>query len=83
MYFRCSFLREIFSKLDFIDICVFKKRKIWVAVCAGTILRGVLSELEFYVTYLARLASATTASKLGMKDSILEMALFRRPRAGT
>ena len=85
MYFRCSFLREIFSKLDFIDICFLKKKKkkIWVAVCAGTILRGVLSELEFYVTYLARLASATTASKLGMKDSILEMALFRRPRAGT
>ena len=83
MYFRCSFLREIFSKLDFIDICVLKKRKIWVVVCAGIILRGVLSELEFYVTYLARLASATTASKLGMKDSILEMALFRRPRAGT
>jgi hypothetical protein len=84
MYFRCSFLREIFSKLDFIDICFKKKKKkFWVAVFAGTILRGVLSELGFYVPYLARLASATSASKLGMKDSIMEMALFRRPRAGT
>ena len=27
MYFRCSFLREIFSKLDFIDICFLKKKR--------------------------------------------------------
>ena len=83
MYFRCSFLREIFSKLDFIDICFKKKEKFGLQYAQALCYGGVLSELEFYVTYLARLASATTASKLGMKDSILEMALFRRPRAGT
>jgi hypothetical protein len=77
MNYRCSFLRELFGMLDFVDVC-FKKRKNWVAVHAGTrntTGAGVLSELEFHVTYLARLTSATTAKKLGIKESILEMAL--------
>jgi hypothetical protein len=60
MNYRCSFLRELFGMLDFVDVC-FKKRKIWVAVHAGTrntTGAGVLSGLylgnlsNIYVTFV-------------------------------
>ena len=64
-------------------VFVVKKKKILGCSTRRHHATGVLSELGFYATYLARLASATAAKKFGIKDSILKMALCRRPRAGT